>query len=335
MLQELFRIPIFDMPVYGYGLMMVIGFLLAMELAKFLARRSGLDPETFVNAGLIAILTGVIGSRLSHVFENWSEFTASPSAWENLKHMANIRSGGLTFYGGLLFATPMCILYGVYKKVPLRIGMDIIAPCVMVGLAFGRIGCFLNGCCYGAECHVPWAVTFPYHSNAYVDQWHAGEIDAPPDLVTVDDDGNRSLLDPKLAARSPELKAQVATSRSLAVHPAQLYSTFNALLIAAALVAFYTIPHVPGRVFALMFILKGITRFLLEMLRVEPPVMHVGGWGLSFSMVISLLLIAAGIVLWYVFPTFGREWPVRGLESKANATTTSKPAKPGTAAMAS
>ena len=321
MLQELFRIPGLDMPVYGYGLMMVVGFLLALELAKFLARRSGFDPEIFVNAGLIALVAGVVGARLSHVLENWSEFTASESFWTNLKHMANIRSGGLTFYGGLLLATPMCLLYGWYKRVPLRIGMDIIAPCVMVGLAFGRVGCFLNGCCYGAECAAPWAVTFPYHSNAYIDQWRAGEIEAPADLVHADERGRRSLLDPALAAREPSLRAQAAASRSLPVHPAQLYSTFNALLIAAALVAFYTLPHVPGRVFALMFILKGITRFLLEMLRVEPPVLHVGGWGLSFSMVISLCLLVGGIVMWFAFPLFGREWPIKfdeGASSKAS-----------------
>jgi phosphatidylglycerol:prolipoprotein diacylglycerol transferase len=309
MLQELFRIPFLDMPVYGYGLMMVVGFLLAIELAKFLARRSGFDPEIFVNCGLIALVAGVVGARLSHVLENWSDFT-SGTLWENLKHMANIRSGGLTFYGGFLLATPICILYGKLKRVPLRVGMDIIAPCLMMGLAFGRVGCFLNGCCYGAECNVPWAVTFPYHSNAYIDQWVAGQINAPEDLVEIHEGGRRSLRDPSAAARSPELREEMKVSRSLPVHPAQLYSTFNALLICAALVAFYTIPHVPGRVFALMCILKGITRFLLEMLRVEPPVVHVGGWGLSISMVISIGLIVGGIVLWYAFPLFGREWPI-------------------------
>ena len=330
MLQELFRIPGLDMPVYGYGLMMVIGFLLALELAKFLARRTGFDPEIFVNCGLIALVAGVLGARLSHVLENWSDFTASPSVWTNLKHIANIRSGGLTFYGGLLFATPMCLLYGWYKKVPLRVGMDIIAPCVMVGLAFGRVGCFLNGCCYGAECNAPWAVEFPYHSNAYVDQWRDKKITPNQDLIVADDDGKLSLLSPEAAARVPELREAVEHEHALPVHPAQLYSTFNALLIAAVLVAFYTIRHVPGRVFALMFILKGITRFLLEMLRVEPPVMHLGGWGLSFSMVISLCLIAGGIVLWYAFPLFGREWPVA--EPPADTTTTT--AKAGAPAMA-
>ena len=82
-----------------------------------------------------------------------------------------MRSGGLTYYGGFLLALPVTVLYGVNKKVPIRLGMDIIAPCLMIGLGFGRIGCFLNGCCHGAECDLPWAVRFPYYSNAYIDQF--------------------------------------------------------------------------------------------------------------------------------------------------------------------
>jgi phosphatidylglycerol:prolipoprotein diacylglycerol transferase len=325
MLQELFRIPFLNMPVYGYGLMMVIGFLLALQLAKFLARRSGFDPEIFVNAGLIALGAGVLGSRLSHILENWSDFT-SGTLWENLKHMADIRSGGLTFYGGLLLATPMCLLYGYLKRVPLRVGMDIIAPCVMVGLALGRVGCFLNGCCYGAECNAPWAVTFPYHSNPYVDQFYEGQLKPNPELVV-----NGRLLSESDIARlkDPAIIAAAASERSLPVHPAQLYSTFTSLLVAAVLVAFYTIPHVPGRVFALMCILDGATRFLLEMLRVEPPVLHVGGWGLSLSMVIGAGLVLAGIVMWYVFPMFGREWIYRDLEQSSDRTS-----KPGAAVPA-
>src|SRR5688500_15129122 len=75
MLQELFRIPGLDIPIFGYGLMLVIGFLAAAQLAKFLARRSGLDPEVFINAGLLALVSGVIGARLSHVLENLGQYT--------------------------------------------------------------------------------------------------------------------------------------------------------------------------------------------------------------------------------------------------------------------
>ena len=128
MLQDLFHIPGTHITVHGYGLMMVIGFLLAAQLAKSLARRSNLDPEVFVNAGLIALLSGVIGARLSHVLENWHQYTdPSRTAFANFKDAINITSGGLTYYGGFLLAFPCTIAYGVYKKVPLRTGMDIIA----------------------------------------------------------------------------------------------------------------------------------------------------------------------------------------------------------------
>jgi phosphatidylglycerol:prolipoprotein diacylglycerol transferase len=169
MLQVLFRIPGLDIPIYSYGLMMVIGFICAIQLAKFLARRSGLDPELFVNAGLLALITGVVGARLSHVLENLSQYTtvtANRSAWDNFVDAINIRSGGLTYYGGFLLAFPTLVYYALKKKIPLRLGMDIVAPCIVIGLGFGRIGCFLNGCCYGDRCELPWAVTFPYHSFA-------------------------------------------------------------------------------------------------------------------------------------------------------------------------
>jgi phosphatidylglycerol:prolipoprotein diacylglycerol transferase len=301
MLQELFRIPGLDWPVYGYGLMMVLGFLLAMELAKFLARRSRLDPDAFVNAGLIALVSGVVGARLSHVLENLDQYTdPGRSAWANFVDAINISSGGLTFFGGLILATVCCIAYGLWRRVPLRIGMDIVAPCVMLGLAFGRVGCFLNGCCYGAECHLPWAVEFPYQSNAWVDQYRAGEIDPPDELIVTDADGGRHPISAKAAAKDPRLAALADAQHAHPVHPAQLYSAFNALLICAVLVAYYTLPHAPGRVFALMLILKGITRYLLEMLRSEPPVAHVFGYGLSFSMVVSIVLLAIGLLLWFV-----------------------------------
>jgi phosphatidylglycerol:prolipoprotein diacylglycerol transferase len=130
---------------------LLIGFLLAAHLAKFLANRSGLDGELFINIALISLVTGVLGSRLSHILENTSEFfNPNRSAWANFLDMLNLRSGGLTYYGGFILSAPCLIAYFLHKKIPLRLAIDILAPCLMIGLGIGRVGCLLNGCCYGA-----------------------------------------------------------------------------------------------------------------------------------------------------------------------------------------
>jgi phosphatidylglycerol---prolipoprotein diacylglyceryl transferase len=319
MMRELFRIHVPDwvplvgreIPVWGYGLMLVIGFYAAMQTGRALARRSGIDPDIIVNVALIALIFGIVGARLSHVLENLDEYTrADRTAWQNFLAAVNVPSGGLTFFGGLLLATLACIIYGVVKRAPLRLGMDVVAPCVMLGLGFGRIGCFLNGCCYGAECDVPWAVHFPYHSNAYLEQYERGELNVPPQLFTRGSDGRTRLKTLEEAQADPASAALLSrktpgVTESLAVHPSQLYSSLNAFLIAGVLLAYFTTQPVPGRVFALMLILKGLTRFILEMVRAEPAVLG----PMSFSMVLSIPLFASGLVMWYVVGKMDRRRP--------------------------
>jgi phosphatidylglycerol:prolipoprotein diacylglycerol transferase len=304
----LFRLPFLGTPIYGYGAMMVAGFFAALALAKFLAARYGQDPEVFVNAALIALVSGIVGARASHVLENLDEFTRSDlSVWQNVVNVFNMRSGGLTYYGGFLLAFPVTVYYGVKKKVPIRLGMDIIAPCLMIGLGFGRVGCFLNGCCHGAECDLPWAVSFPYYSNAYIDQFADKErpLPVPPPLIEETEEHPKPHLVPpeRLKAMGPQYVELASHQRSRKVHPAQLYSTITAWMLAALLVAYFTLPHAPGRVFALMMILEGATRFLLEMLRTEPPVIG----RLSLSMIIGLGLVAGGAILWVVFGRYQRD----------------------------
>lgn len=303
MWQEIVRLHLFgrDFPIYGYGLMLVIGFLAAVQLAKYLARRKGIDPELFVNAGLLALIMGVLGARLSHVLENLPDYTRSDLTFgQNFWNAINISSGGLTYYGGFLLAFPALVLYAKFKKIPIRLGMDIIAPCLMVGLGFGRIGCFLNGCCYGAPSDVAavGTVEFPYRSLAYEDQWREGKISPPPELIRTD--GRNVELIPRQQLKGTEL-ILADEQHSLPVLPSQLYSTITAWLIAAMLVAYFSLGPAPGRVFALMMMVEGLTRFLLEMLRVEPAVLG----PLSLSMVLGLLLMVGGAVLWAIFGRLG------------------------------
>lgn len=308
MLKELFRIPGLDIPLYSFGLMLVLGCWLAMELSKWLARRSGINGEHFVNICVIALLGGIVGARASHVFENWNQYFGANG--EGFVSAINIRSGGLTYYGGVILATPLCIAYALYNSIPLLRGMDIVAPALMIGLGIGRVGCFLNGCCWGATCTAPWGVTFPYDSPPYIAHVEQRIVPQPPAELMVDlPNGYERPATIEEASRKPQLAALAASLRSGRVHPTQLYSTVTALLIAGLLVAFYTTNPSPGRVFALMMVVEGIGRYTIETLRVEPAVVHIGGYGLSFSMVVGALLVPAGVLFWFLAPYLGRLQP--------------------------
>jgi phosphatidylglycerol:prolipoprotein diacylglycerol transferase len=320
MLQVLFRIPGLGWPIYSYGLMMVVGFLAAVQLAKYLARRSGLDPEVFVNAGLLALVTGIVGARLSHVLENISTYTdPHRSIWANFFDAINIRSGGLTYYGGFLLAFPTLTIYAIKKKLPLRLAMDLCAPCIVIGLGFGRIGCFLNGCCYGDRCDISWlGVQYPYQSLAYDDEFFSGLLkNVPKELMVTQEDGRVRLVTRDELARgfilpqqqddsaipvAPQARELATLQKSLPLHPAQLYSAFTAFFIAGITLVFFTLPHVPGRAFALMLMLEGSTRFILELLRVEPAVEG----NFSLSMILGIGLAALGVLLWVVLGLLNR-----------------------------
>jgi phosphatidylglycerol:prolipoprotein diacylglycerol transferase len=313
--QVIYRIHMFGytIPLYGYGLMLVIAFLACVTTSKWLARHYGIDPELFVNAALIALCTGVIGARLCHVLENFPEYSRGDlTLWQNLRNVINIREGGLTFYGGFLLATPCCIAYAWWNKVSIKLGMDIVAPVLMIGLGFGRIGCFLNGCCYGAQCNLPWGVQFPYYSNAYIDQFSQNQVLPPPGLMNVARDGTYTLLSPQSpqVRSDPRLRDLANTTRALPVQPTQLYSAFTAFLLAGLLIAYLSLRHVDGRVFALMLMLEGIARFILETIRVEPAVAHFKflgqTYGWSISMILGLIVSIAGVALWFIFAKFAR-----------------------------
>ena len=342
---ELFHIPGIDFAINSYGVVLIIGFLLALECGKYLARRAGHDPEIYVNAGIVALVAGVVGARLSHVIENWHDYSdAADGFFGNLLQAVNLRSGGLTFYGGLILAFPVTIAYGILMNVPIRRGMDIVAPCVMIGLGIGRVGCFLNGCCYGATCdsHFPLAVTYPYGTTPYIEQYADEVKDAPPELQVATRVGDRNRLvsreelrkgaieyrtrnedgkiELKKLALPDDARTLAATERSLPVHPSQLYSTFTALLIAAICVSYFTLRPAPGRVMALMLMLEGPTRFILEMLRSEPAV-GISGLNWSISMYIGVALFAAGVVMWFTMGYLAERRPDRSPISTSPAPT--------------
>jgi phosphatidylglycerol:prolipoprotein diacylglycerol transferase len=144
-------------PVYWYGVLVAVGFLAGLWTASRRGLRDGLPPEKVLDTGTWVIIGALIGARALHVISYWDkEFAGQP-----LTAIFNLRQGGLVFYGGLIGAALATILHLRWKKLPLWKFADALAPSIALGAVFGRLGCLMNGCCYGRECGLPWAIHFP------------------------------------------------------------------------------------------------------------------------------------------------------------------------------
>lgn len=141
-------------PIRLYGLMIGLGFIIGITLAARKAKKEKIDPDRIMDLGVYMLLMAIVGSRALFVLTNLREFVDHP-----LDAFA-IWKGGLVFYGGLLAAVPVGIWYVKKHALPVWKTADIMAPSIALGQAFGRLGCFFAGCCYGAHCDLPVAVTF-------------------------------------------------------------------------------------------------------------------------------------------------------------------------------
>lgn len=203
----LFTIPGINYPIPSYGVMMMFGFLAGIILATRRATKSGANPDVVLNCGFIALFGGIAGARAMYVIHYWSEkFANRASVGETLFAIINVTEGGLEFYGGFLGAVLGTIVYLALWKHSLRWYLDIMAPSAMVGLAFGRLGCFLNGCCWGGVCDLPWAVEFPYGSPPHISQWHNLDpnVSVPGELVYTMSSGHTMLFNRDHLRATPE-----------------------------------------------------------------------------------------------------------------------------------
>jgi phosphatidylglycerol---prolipoprotein diacylglyceryl transferase len=138
--------------VYSYGFFIALGYLAGLFLGRFLVRERGLPAAPYMDLGLVAIVSGVLGGRVLFVLTNLAYFKQHP--WETL----DFWQGGLVFSGGFFSGVAASVLYLRWKKLPLGTSLDIMAPSVALAHAFGRIGCLGAGCCYGSYCPYPWGV---------------------------------------------------------------------------------------------------------------------------------------------------------------------------------
>ena len=248
------------LPLQAYGLMMALGFAAAWFAAGRLSRGTARHPDMLANLTVWLMLAGVAGARLAYVAEHWtSEFAARPLS------VVRIDQGGLMFYGGVAGAALALLLFARRHHERPVVLMDLMAAVLPLGHAFGRIGCFLHGCCHGRVSDSALAVVFPAGSPAWDVQCTAGLI-------------------------------PVTASQSLPVLPTQLFESGANLLLFVALALVYRRQAAlrPGLVTALYLMAYAVIRFTIEPLRGDLR-MAVGAW--SIGQTISLVLFACGLML--------------------------------------
>lgn len=245
--------------IYGFGLMLAIGFLVGSYLFVAESKRRGIDSAHANNITLIALLAGIGGSKVLYLLENFSEFLADPIG------MA-FNPGGLTYYGGFLLATLCVYFYVQKKKLHFLTIADAIAPALMLAYGIARIGCHLAGDGdYGFPTTLPWGTDY-----------------------------SRGTYPPSYAFRDfPEITSQFPNGvvpDTIPCHPTPLYE----FILCTGMFAYLwhirktTVPA--GKLFMSYLILAGAERFAIEFIRINPRIFL----GLTEAQLISILLILVG-----------------------------------------
>jgi phosphatidylglycerol---prolipoprotein diacylglyceryl transferase len=146
-----------SLEIHTYGVFVAAGFLFGILNATYRAKTEGIAPERVNDLGIWLVIAGMAGGKLFHLVFFWNDFLAGWRA----RGLASLREG-FVFFGGFIAASLTTVVYARVKKLPLLKVADALAPSVALGHAFGRLGCFFEGCCFGKECLRPWAVRFPF-----------------------------------------------------------------------------------------------------------------------------------------------------------------------------
>ena len=274
MYPELFKIGPFT--VYSFGLMLGIAFLVASYFLTKEIERKGLDPEIATQITLLAIIFGIVGSKLLDLIENWNAFINDPIG------MA-FSPGGLTFYGGLILVIIVLWIYVRRKKIPFLVIADAAAPSLALAYGIGRIGCHLAGDGdYGIPTTLPWGTNY---SNGTV----------PPSVAF----SNPNLLKhfPWIAEKFPN-----GVPNNTPLQPTPIYEFIMMLIIFLILWKFRKKDWMDGKLFMLYLVLAGAERFIIEFIRLNPRLL----WGLSEAQLISIPMMVIG-VLGFIYLTRNTE----------------------------
>jgi phosphatidylglycerol:prolipoprotein diacylglycerol transferase len=274
MIPKLFHIG--PIPVYSYGLMLGISFIVASFLISSEFKRKKMDENVAVNITFLALIGGIIGAKLLYIIEEWSYIT-SLSSNKLFSTDGLFSAQGLTFYGGFILAAIMIYIYVRAKKIPFLRVCDTAAPSLAIGYGIARIGCHLAGDGdYGLPVSefaswVPWGTNY---SNGTVP--------------------------PSAAFRGTEIAQKfggIVPDNTLC-HPTPIYEFILAVIIFSVLWYYRKRFRIDGKLFFLYLILSGISRILVEFIRLNPRFI----FGLSEAQLISIVLVAIGIYFFFFNP---------------------------------
>lgn len=255
------------LPIFGYGFMLFVAVATGGWWAARRAERERLASEKIWDLAFCLFLSGIAGARLFYLVQYHDRvFQGVTSLPEFVIAVVNLSNGGIVLYGGLIAAAVGFFSFCAVNRIrPLAL-LDIITPSIFLGIGFGRIGCFLNGCCYGDQTNLPWGVCFPRDSATF------------GSLV------EKKLLDPD-ALCTP------------ALHPTQIYSAIDGFVLATLTAWYFTRRRRNGEVFAIGLTLYPITRFLIEFIRGDEPGLFGTRFTISQWISAGMFLVAIGYIV--------------------------------------
>jgi phosphatidylglycerol:prolipoprotein diacylglycerol transferase len=223
-------------PIHSYGVMLALSFFIGTIIAaRYAERKEGISEDDYISATMITMIGILIGSRIFFIVEHWEDYR------RNILEIFAIWKGGLVLYGGLFGGIITGIIVAWRKKIPVGKYFDAGAPSIALGVFLTRIGCFLNGCCYGKPTDSPFGISFPEGSYAYIKHLREGLISPKSDF-------------------------------SLPVHPTELYESFGGIVIFGIMLLLRKRKKIYDGEYMIQFlILYSILRLIVEFFRGDHP----------------------------------------------------------------
>jgi phosphatidylglycerol:prolipoprotein diacylglycerol transferase len=163
--------------IRGYGVFLMLGIVAGVALCLARARQVGIDPERIFSLCFWLVVFGLLGARLFYVIQKWDSYAGAKTAGEFAAHLLDMTEGGLVVYGSLFGGLAAWLVFCRATRLPVGTVGDIMAPAMLVGLFLGRLGCLMNGCCYGDVCSwEPLGASFPAGAPAYYRQMEQGQL---------------------------------------------------------------------------------------------------------------------------------------------------------------